>query len=206
MNLKTIRTLAITSALIAGVAGLGTAAVHAATIPSTTARPNPMTTLITAISQKFHLNQADVQKVFDDQQTQMHQQMEAQHQAEFKTRLAEAVTSGKLTQTQADLITTKQAEVKTFMDSVKDKTETERQTAVKTKMDEVKQWAKDNNIPEQFAFFGPMGGPGRHGRGPGEQGQGGRGGMMRGGMGMHGRRGMAPTAPGATPPQAQNNQ
>ena len=183
MNLKTIKTLAITSAVVAGVAAFGTTAIHAATPSETMARPNHMASLVTALSKKFNLNQVDVQKLFDEQRTQMHQERETKHAEQLKTRLAQAVTNGKLTQAQADLITTKQAELKTLMESLKDKTETERQAAMKTKMNELKQWATTNGIPEQFAAFGPMGGHGG-GRGPGGpggmKGPGGRG-MMRGG-------------------------
>lgn len=184
MNLKTIKTLAITSAVVAGVAAFGSTAIHAAPNTNATTRPNPMANLITTLSQKFNLNQADVQKIFDEQHAQMQQEKDAKHTEALKTRLAQAVKDGKLTQAQADLITTKQAEFKTFMESLRDKTETERQTAMKTKMDELKQWATTNGIPEQFAHIGPMGGHGG-GRGPGgpngAKGPGGRGMMMRGG-------------------------
>lgn len=158
MNLKTIKTLAITSAVVAGVAGFGTTAIHAATITNAAARPNRMTNLITTLSQKFNLNRADVQKIFDEQEVQMRPEHDKKHAEKLKTRLAQAVTTGKLTQAQADLVTAKQTELKTFAESVKGKTEAERHTAMKAKMDELKQWAKANGIPEQFTFFDPMGG------------------------------------------------
>ncbi len=186
MNFKTIRALAVTSAVAVGAVTIGATAIHAASNPTTTTRQNPMTSLVTAISQKFNLSQTDVQKVFDDQQTQMRQEMDAKRAEEQKTRLAAAVTAGKLTRAQSDLITAKQTEMKTFMDSLKDKTETERQTAMKTKMDELKAWATTNNIPEQYAlgFGGHMGGPaGEHGGRGGFGGPGGQGGRgMRGGF------------------------
>lgn len=175
MNLKSIRALAITSAIVAGVAGAGVTAIHAA--PNDAAsRPNPMSNLITAISQKFNLNQADVQKVFEEQRTQMQQQMQAQHTEQLATRLTQAVKDGKLTQAQADLITAKQAELKTFHESLKEKTPEEARTALEAKRTELQTWAQANGIPEQY-LMGPFaGGPrGEHGpRG------GGRGAMGRG--------------------------
>ncbi len=180
MNLKTIKTLAITSAIVAGVAAFGTTAIHAATNTNTATRPNPMANLITTLSQKFNLNQADVQKIFDEQHVQMRQERGAKHTEELKTRLAQVVTNGKLTQVQADLIIAKHTELRTFAESLKDKTPAERQTAMKTKIDELKKWAATNGIPEQFAFFGQMGGHGG-GRGPG----GAKGGKGPGGREMH---------------------
>lgn len=91
-----------------------------------------------------------------------------------KAMLDQAVKDGKLTQAQEDLIIAKQAEVKTFTDTLKDKNQADRQTAMQTEMTAVKAWATTNNIPEQYIL--PFGGGMMHGGG------------MRGGMG-HGMRG-----------------
>ena len=73
------------------------------------------------------------------------------------------MTDGKITQAQADLITAKHAELKTFMESLKDKTAAERMEAMKTKMDELKQWAEDNDIPLQYLHLGMKGPHGKFG-------------------------------------------
>lgn len=155
---------AITLGLAAGSAGVAYAA-------SNSQIDNPMNNLVSAIATKFNLNQADVQQVFDEQ----HAQMEAQHQQEYKDRLAQAVTDGKLTQEQADKITSKAQELQTQRETNKNdfqnKTETERRAFMKEHLDSLKQWATDNNIPIEYMKpgfgHGHHGGPGR-GFGPDE--------------------------------------
>jgi polyhydroxyalkanoate synthesis regulator phasin len=112
--------------------------------------------LVDKIATKFGLKKADVQAVFDQNRT----EKEAERLQNVKDTLAQAVKDGKLTQAQADAITTKMTEMKTFMDSLKDKTADERHTAMDAKRDELKKWADDNSIPEAYRRF-VMGGPGR---------------------------------------------
>ena len=119
----------------------GVEVTHAATTGT-----GPMSGLVNAIAQRFNLNPADVQKVFDDQ----HQQMIAQHEQTMKDHLAQAVTAGQLTQTQADQITAKQQELRDFFNSLNGLSASDKQTAIKNKMTELQQWAKDNSIPLQY--------------------------------------------------------
>lgn len=121
--------------------------------------------LVDKIAQKFNLNKDDVQKVFDEDRA----SHEAEMQQKMDERLTKAVKDGKLTQAQADAIKSKLSEMKSFMDSLKDKTEDERHEAMKTKMDELKQWATDNNIPKGYMPMGHgmRGGPGPRGEGRG---------------------------------------
>lgn len=159
----TARQLLIAGALILGLAGTSAGVIHAAN--TTTAR-GPMAEPVSAIAQKFNLNQADVQQVFDQQ----HQQMEAQHQQEMiqrlTERLAQAVKDGKLTQEQSDKILAKHQELKALHESLKGKTPEEMKTAMKAQMESLQQWATDNNIPKEFMFFGKM----KMGPGPGHNG------------------------------------
>lgn len=163
-----MKKIAIAAASVAGVVTMGVGVLYAA--PKTD-RVNPMSNLVTAISEKFHLNSNEVQQVFDAQHAQMQQEMQAKHLEQQKAMLDQAVKDGKLTQDQEDKIIAKRTELKTAMEALKDKTPAERQAAMKTQIDALKQWAKDNNIPEQFTT--PFGG----GRGMGEK----RGGGMMGG-------------------------
>jgi hypothetical protein len=72
----------------------------------------------------------------------------AKHQEMVKKRLAQAVSSGKLTQEQADKLLAKQQEMKSFMESIKDKTPAQKKELIKQHRDEFKKWAEENNIPK----------------------------------------------------------
>jgi hypothetical protein len=154
---------------------MGTAYVKA----DTTETGNKISDLVAAIAAKFNLNTNDVQQVFDEQKTKMdaqreeqRTQMETKAQEEFANHISRAVTDGKLTQEQADKILAKKAELaaqqeaqKTSMESI---AQEERQVAIetmKTQMDSLKQWATDNNIPEEYIPF--IGGRGHGMGGPG---------------------------------------
>lgn len=175
MNL--IQKLAIGTAVLASVATMGVTATQAARAPSD---QNHMSSLVAAIAQKFNLSQSDVQQIFDQQRTQQQTQMQAKHAEALKTRLDQAVKNAKLTQAQADAIIAKHAELKIFMDGLKNKTEAERKAAMKTQKEALVVWAKANAIPDAFAqiFHGGPGGKGmahgpRGGNAGGRFGQGG---------------------------------
>lgn len=95
-----------------------------------------------------------------------------------KAMLDQAVKDGKITQAQEDLIVAKQAEVKTFTDSLNGKSNTDRQAAMKTETDALTAWATTNNIPSQYIL--PFGGGMMRGGGIGH----GMPGGMRGGRGL----------------------
>ena len=137
-----------------GVLGLGSLA---ALYASPTYASSHSTGLIDRLVERFSLNRDEVQAVFDEQ----HTTFMAEHEQAVEDRLAQAVTDGKITQAQADLITAKHEELKGFMESLKDKTPEERHEAMQTKMDEMKQWAEDNDIPLSQLHFGMKG---RHGQ------------------------------------------
>lgn len=101
------------------------------------------------IATTFNLDRAEVQKVFDQDRDERKTEIETK----FNNRITEAVNNGELTQDQADKIKAKRTELKTFMDSQKDKTKQERHEAMRTKRAELQQWAKDNNIPDKFNHF-----------------------------------------------------
>ena len=160
MNVNRTLLAALTVATI-GVGAIGMSGIANASQGTTVT--NPMSGLVDAIATKFNLNPSEVQQVFDDQ----HAKMQAEHQQVMSDRIRAAVTSGTITQSQADAITAKLQEVKGFFDTLRDKTPEERRAAMKTKMDDLKQWATTNNIPADLLPFG-------------------RGGHMRMHDGMHG--------------------
>ena len=133
---------------LTSVAGLGLAGAAGQT--------DGASNLIDKLSQRFNLNREEVQQVFEEEKA----AREAEREQELQSRLDEAVQEGALTRVQADALEAKHEEMKTFRDSLKDKTEEERREAMKEKMDEFKQWLEDNDIPESFRLFGKG-----HGRG-----------------------------------------
>ncbi len=143
---------------------------------------NPMSALILAVANKFNLDKNEVQAVFEEQreamrverQEQMTQRREAAQQ-EFATRLDEAVKDGKLTQEQADLIEQKHSEIKAEREANKPEeggrqniTDEERQEMrekMQEQKEELRQWADQNNIPDEYLMMGGM--ERRHGQGMG---------------------------------------
>lgn len=123
-------------------------------------------TLVDKIAQKFNLNRDEVQKVFDENRA----EHKAERQQQLEEKLNQAVAQGQITSEQKDEILAKLKEMRSFMDSLKDKSSSERKSAIKAKRDELKQWAKDNNIPEKFIMPHGMHGPGGHRPGPQDEG------------------------------------
>lgn len=153
---------AVTSIGLAGVTGIGVAS--AATNSSDT---NSSSSIVDKLAEKFNLKKTDVQAVFDQDRT----EREAERQAQTEKELSQAVTDGKITSAQKDLILAKQKEVKAAMDadrdSMKDKTADERKAAMDAKRTELETWAKNNSIPTEYLRFvmgggghGPHGGMG----------------------------------------------
>jgi hypothetical protein len=103
-------------------------------------------TLVGKIATKFHLDKGEVQAVFDEDRS----EHEAKHAQKMEERLTQAVNDGKITAAQKDQIVAKHKEVKTYMESIKDKPIAERHELMKAKMDEVKQWAEDNGLSGYF--------------------------------------------------------
>lgn len=118
------------------------------------------TSLKQKLVDRFHLNEGEVQAVFDE--------VRDQHQAERKVhldeRLTEAVTSGDLTEEQKQLILAKQEELQAQWESnraaLESMTKAERREAMKEHRDDLTQWAADNGIQPQYIFGGR--GPGMH--------------------------------------------
>lgn len=144
--------------LVAGiVSGVGLASVAGMGVVSAQSNPTPGTvgdsqSIVDKLATKFHLNKADVQAVFD-QDKQEHDQVMQQR---LEDRLSQAVKDGKITSGQKTEILNKLSEMRSFMESQKDKTPQERKTAMDQKRTELEQWAKDNNIPQQY--LKPLGG------------------------------------------------
>ncbi len=145
---------AVATAVVGGVGGLGVASAATSTNSSTSD-----TSIVDKIASKFNLNKADVQAVFDADR----KAHEADREAEQKQRLADAVSAGKLTQAQADHVTSVLNEIKTLRgDTDPHNLSDDVRSQIKDKMDALRDWADDNNIDMQYAMLGH--GPGRPGR------------------------------------------
>ena len=129
---------------------------------SKTAKNNYLSTIAAAIAKKFNLNTTDVQSVINETMATERAAITKSHPAQVDP-IVQAVTAGKLTQVQADLIVAKKTEIKALMDSLKNATPAEKATALKTQTASLKQWATTNNIPQQYIMFLGARGQGRGG-------------------------------------------
>lgn len=143
-----------------GVTGLAGGAVFATA--NSTSGTDPMSGLVSAIATKFNLKKDNVQKVFDEQRT----QMETQREQEVKDQVAQLVKDGKLTQAQADKINAKRAELvkerEANRTSEQNLTDAQRKTKMEERKTTLDTWLKDNNIDSQYAYL-LMGGRGGRG-------------------------------------------
>lgn len=109
----------------------------------------PFNDLASAIATKFNLSTSDVQSLIKETMDAKKAEMEKNkptEKAEKTDFLTQAVTDGKITQAQADLIKAKREEVKTA-----------REAEMKAETASLKEWATTNNIPEEYVA-GPEGG------------------------------------------------
>ncbi len=164
LSKKMIIPMAAVAIIGAGVYGVSQ--VSAATDTSST---SPQASLIQKLADTFHVDKSKVQAVFDQNRT----EQEAKHEAEYETRLTQAVTDGKITSAQKDAILAENKTLKAEMDAAKDGTPAERKAAMQKVRTDAKAWASQNNIDEKWLMAG-MGGHPRGGMGMGH------GGMMGG--------------------------
>ncbi len=130
-------------AIAATVATMGLASVSGLGLVSAASSTSGNDSLVDKIAQKFNLNKADVQKVFDDNKS----AHKAEHQAEVSNKLQKAVDGGKLTSEQKTLIENK---LKEF------------QTARDTERKELETWAQQNGIDAKYLMPRGMHGGDKH--------------------------------------------
>jgi len=146
------------AAILLGTAGLATHALAATNSNST----SPIDSLVEKIATKFSLNKDEVQAVFDQDKTERQAEMTTKMKARAEERLTQAVTDGKITQAQKDLITAKMSEVETKLKDVEAITDKEDQRAALDQLRaDVSKWAADNNLDSRYVQF--LGGPGMGG-------------------------------------------
>ena len=135
---------------ILGLGILGSSSVLA----NETGNTNHMSSLAQKIAEKFGLNQADVQAVFDE----AHEERNVQVQEEFESRLTQYVTDGKITAEQKQLILQKRAELdakrEADRESMQNLTEDERRTKMTEEKTALETWTKENGIDIQYLMPG----------------------------------------------------
>jgi len=137
--------------IIAGaVVASGASAVLGVQAANAASRTSPEQNIVSKIATTFHLNEDDVQKVFDQQR----QEREATRMQKFQDKVKTAVKEGKLSQNIGDQLVVRIKDLVNYRDSLKDKTPKERREAMKIKVDELVKWAKENNIPEELYHSG----------------------------------------------------
>jgi hypothetical protein len=158
MSMKKKLMVAATVATI-GIGGLGASVAHAATSTTTG------TSIVDKLVAKFGLKKADVQAVFDAERA----ERQAARLTQLQTKLATAVTDGKITQTQSDAIVAKFKENQATRDANKDTMDTLTDTERKAKMDAERtafdKWVTDSGIPTEYARLAQGGGHGHGGPG-----------------------------------------
>ena len=146
--------LPVIMATVIGVSILSATPAHAQTNDG-----SPFPSLIQKIVEKFGLEQADVEAVFQEHRNQMHAQM----QQRMETRLNESVTNGTITEEQKQLVLKKheemQAEREKNRDTWQNMTQEERKAEHEKRQAEMKSWAEKNGINLDL-FFGFKGGRG----------------------------------------------
>lgn len=137
---------------VAIIAGAGALTVKTAYAQDLTQYPP----IVQKIADKFGLNVTDVQAVFDQDREEHHAQMQAQ----YEERLNQAVTDGKITEEQKQLILSKQQELmqqhQQDMQDWQNLSVEERQQQRETHKQELQTWAQQNNIDLAY-LFGLMG-------------------------------------------------
>jgi hypothetical protein len=149
---------------MAAVAVVGAGLFGASLVSADSSSTDPQGSLVQKLADTFHVDKSKVQAVFDEH----HTQMQADREAKYEDRLAQAVKDGQLTEDQKSKLLAKHKELVSQMEankgSMKDKTPAERRTAMESERTAVQQWAKDNGVDAKWLM--PLGGRG-HGFGHG---------------------------------------
>lgn len=145
---KLIIAFATIMILIAGLFGVGFAYAQGTN--------GTYSSIVQQLTQKFNLNPADVQSVFDQNRA----VRTAQMQTNFEARLTQDVKDGKITDAQKQFILQKRQELQTQRqtnrDSFKNMNAEARKAVITTQRQDLQNWAKQNGIDIKY-FFGGFG-------------------------------------------------
>ncbi len=125
---------------------IGVTAAGSTKVLAQTTLSGPFSGLIDKIAQRFNLNRSDVQSVFDQYKDDRKNMMETK----FTQQLDTAVSSGKITEAQKQLILAKRQELQanrvSNLEKFKNMTPDERKKAISDERQALIDWAKQNNI------------------------------------------------------------
>ncbi|MCL5409799.1 MAG: hypothetical protein M1607_02995 [Patescibacteria group bacterium] len=134
---------------------------------------NHLAGLVQAISQKFGLNESQVQAVVDQYQQQQKANFQANAQQRLTDRLNQAVTDGKITDTQKQAILDELAKLQSEYSpsSLKAMSADQRKQTLQQEQDEIQSWAQSQGIDPSYlrpGYFvkGGRGWFGEHSIGP----------------------------------------
>lgn len=146
---------------IAAVTLLGAGVYGVAQVSAASDQIDPQASLVQKLADKFKLDKAQVQAVFDEE----HAAHQAKHEKKLEERLNQAVTDGKLTQAQKDAIVAENKKLKGILEEAKNGTVEERRAAMEKARTEARTWAEQNNLSPKWLMMGMgahhkgMGGP-----------------------------------------------
>lgn len=144
MTKKTISMIVAVSILSSGVV------VATNAFAQTTNGQSSIPSLAQEIAKKFHLNQKDVQSVFDQHKNEVQARMESN----YENYLNNLVKAGKITQQQEQLILAEHKQLISQSESnaskFKNMTPSERRAQFQATRQQVANWAKQNNINPQY--------------------------------------------------------
>jgi len=152
---------------MAAIAIIGAGTYGASQIAAASDTANPGQSLVQKLADTFHLDKSKVQAVFD--------QNRADHQANretnYEARLTKAVTDGKLTAAQKDLVLTEHKKLEAELQAATTGSATEHHAAMQKVRQEAQTWSTQNNIDQKWLIgpgrlhggrgMGPMMGQGR---------------------------------------------
>ncbi|MBP9819155.1 hypothetical protein KBC79_00250 [Candidatus Woesebacteria bacterium] len=152
-----IPVLAVTVAGLAGVAAWGVSQASAQ-------EGSPHSIIVQRVAERFGVSESDVQIVFDE----IRKEHQSEMQKKFDEQLSEAVSNGKLTEEQKQLILAKHKEMAAARESeretVRSMSPEDRKQHFESNFNELKEWADSNNIDISFLRF-KLGKGGHGGRG-----------------------------------------
>lgn len=140
------------------IAVVGASIIGASTVSAQDTDTNKVS-MVKQLAQKLGIEESKIQTAMDS----IHADRQAEMQKQMEARLIQAVTDGKITEQQKQLILKKhqeiQAEREANRETIKNLTPEQRRAEMQEHKSEMEAWAKENGI-DMSLFFGGMGSKG----------------------------------------------